>query len=63
MDGNVTGDGMEKFVPNLGLKETNILKSNIFFSNLEVQGNVIVDNNFNGTELNKYLEDIIYVVS
>lgn len=50
---------MDTFLNNPQLTESNIINSHTIFKNLRVEGNVIVENKFNSTNLRNILEDVI----
>lgn len=61
--GNVTGNDIDKFLSNPILNETDLIKANVIFTKIEVDGDIIVENNFNKVNFNDTLEDLVYKVS
>ncbi|KAG5895616.1 hypothetical protein JTB14_017725 [Gonioctena quinquepunctata] len=59
--GKILGEFVGKFVPNPTLDTTGFIKSNVDFKNLEVEGNIILENNFNGENFEKLLNDLVYL--
>nr|CAH7764968.1 unnamed protein product [Callosobruchus chinensis] len=61
---NVTGTVLDEqgiaFSQNPTLLHSNILKTNVNFRDIEIEGNVVVNNDFNGASFNDILEDIVY---
>ncbi|GJQ64970.1 hypothetical protein Trydic_g7135 [Trypoxylus dichotomus] len=55
--GNITGIDV---LPNPTIKETKVLKANVNFDVLEIEGTLTVENFLNGTRLEDILEDIVY---
>lgn len=60
--GNITGDDMDKFLPNPTLDESDEIKANVIFKKIIVDGDIIVQNNFNKANLNDTLQDLVYKV-
>lgn len=54
---------MEKFVSKPTLNETDTIHSNAIFKQLEVEGDIIIENIFNGLPFNDTLNDFVYKVS
>lgn len=53
---------MDKFLPNPSLTETDTVNANVIFKRLEVEGDIIIENNFNGHPFNETLNDLVYKV-
>lgn len=62
MDGKILGEHANKFLPNLPLTETNVLKSNVLFKNIEIEGSVLLSGDLNGDNFEEKLKDIVYKV-
>ncbi|RZC43199.1 uncharacterized protein BDFB_000451, partial [Asbolus verrucosus] len=58
--GNVLGEQANKFLPNPVLLDTSFIKANVHFKNLEVEGSIILTENFNGKHFETLLSDIVY---
>ncbi|KAK9870097.1 hypothetical protein WA026_006191 [Henosepilachna vigintioctopunctata] len=59
-DGRTTGDKISEFVPNLTMRDTDVVRSNVHFDDLEVTGSIIVEEYFNSNNLKEVLDDIVY---
>jgi hypothetical protein len=58
--GKILGEDASKFLPNPTLLDTDLVKANVHFKNLEVEGVIVVSNNFNGQNYESLLGDIVY---
>lgn len=59
--GNITGRNMNEFLPNPTLLTAETIKSNLNFQTiLEIHGDLIIEDDFNGTTFEKMLENIVY---
>lgn len=54
---------MDKFLSNPTLDETDEIKANVIFKKLIVEGDIIIENNFNKVDFNDMLQDFVYKVS
>lgn len=54
---------MDQFLSNPILNETDVIKVNVIFKKIEVEGNIIIENNFNKANFNDTLQDLVYKVS
>lgn len=54
---------MDMFLSNPTLNETNEINVNVIFKKIEVEGNIIIENNFNKVNFNETLQDLVYKVS
>ncbi|VEN49229.1 unnamed protein product [Callosobruchus maculatus] len=58
--GSILDEDGNTFSQHPTLMHSNILKANVNFRDIEIEGNVVVDSNFNGAPFNDTLEDIVY---
>lgn len=58
----LVGKNLTKFVPNPTIEATKHIAMDVLFTNIEVEGDVIVKNVFNSTTIQHWLEDVVYKV-
>ncbi|CAG9819512.1 unnamed protein product [Phaedon cochleariae] len=58
--GKILGAHIDKFIPNPTLEVTHFIKTNVNFKNIEVEGNIILEDHFNGQNFEGLLNDFVY---
>lgn len=61
-DDKVVDENLLKYRPSLTLKQTNVVKSNLSFHELEIDGTLTILNRFNKTDFGKLLSSVLYKV-
>ncbi|XP_076273246.1 female sterile (1) Nasrat [Rhynchophorus ferrugineus] len=59
IDGDIKGDQLEKFIPNLDLQDTRRIIANVSFNQLQVEGNIIIDS-INDTDVDSFFNNFIF---
>ncbi|KAJ8919572.1 hypothetical protein NQ315_002194 [Exocentrus adspersus] len=60
VDGQILGTGIEQFLPNPTLQQVANISAKVTFKRLEVDGNVIIEDSFNGSSFADLLKNLLY---
>ncbi|XP_030761297.1 protein PF14_0175 isoform X1 [Sitophilus oryzae] len=60
IQGDIRGEEIENFLPNVGLQDTKHIISNVELKSLEIKGKLIIEKNLNNIDAREYFQSFVY---